>query len=152
MFPLFFVLTVALFLNPLRTRIQTFVDRTFYRLEYDYRETVKPISVSIRSLIGLDDMQQTMMRFALEPMLIDSGCILLRHKDRPTYQGTIKARKPEPQGEDATGPVGSPTEIPLAATIRKIGLKHPVRILKAAIRRMTIRRWSRSMNRSAHFP
>jgi serine phosphatase RsbU (regulator of sigma subunit) len=90
--------------------MQAFVDRTFYRLEYDYQETVKQISESMRSLIGLEDVKQTMMRFALEPMFIDSGCIMLRDKDRPVYTCTFIAGEPEPPTGNAAPPDGPPAK------------------------------------------
>jgi len=100
LFPLFFVLTVAIFFNPLRSKMQAFVDRTFYRLEYDYQETVKQISESMRSLIGLDDVMKTMMQFALEPMFIDSGCIMLRDKSRAAYECLLLTGEPEQRPSD----------------------------------------------------
>ena len=48
-------------------------------------------------------------------MFIDSGCILLQHNDCPTDEGTYKMSEPEAQGEDATGSVGSPMEIPMSS-------------------------------------
>ena len=104
LFPLFFVLTVAIFFNPLRSRMQAFVDRTFYRLEYDYQETVKQISESMRSLIGLDDVMKTMMQFALEPMFIDSGCIMLRDKSRAAYECLLLTGESEQRPNDIMPP------------------------------------------------
>jgi hypothetical protein len=47
--------------NPIRNRVQKFIDRVFYRLEYDYQETVQRISDSLRSLLSLDQIGKRMM-------------------------------------------------------------------------------------------
>ena len=92
--------------------MQALVDRTFYRLEYDYQETVKQISESMRSLIRLDDVKQTMMRLSLEPMFIDSGCILLRDKDRPAFESVFSVGEAEQRPQNALPTVASVSENP----------------------------------------
>lgn len=101
LFPLFFVLTVAIFFNPLRSRMQAFVDRTFYRLEYDYQETVKQISESMRSLIGLEDVMDRMMQFALGPMFIDGGCIMVKSTNQAAYECRLVTGAPEKRGHNS---------------------------------------------------
>jgi len=48
-FPVIFILAVVFLFNPVRDRVQRFIDRVFYRLEYDYQATVQKIGETMRS-------------------------------------------------------------------------------------------------------
>jgi class 3 adenylate cyclase len=84
-FPFIFILAVVFFFNPIRNRIQKFIDRIFYRLEYDYHETVQKISETMRSLLSLDEIGKGMMDTALGTMFIDSGYIMLLNPADQVY-------------------------------------------------------------------
>jgi sigma-B regulation protein RsbU (phosphoserine phosphatase) len=85
-FPLIFVLGVVFLFNPVRNRVQKFIDRVFYRLEYDYQTTVQRISETMRSLMDLDKILKAMMDFALGAMFIDSGCVILLNREKQVYE------------------------------------------------------------------
>ncbi len=53
-------LVVALF-NPLKIRIQKFVDRIFFRGEYDYQETLKQVSGAMASFLRLEEIIDLML-------------------------------------------------------------------------------------------
>ncbi|MBW1822148.1 MAG: GAF domain-containing protein, partial [Deltaproteobacteria bacterium] len=91
LFPLVFVLAVVFFFNPVRNRMQRFINRVFYRLEYDYRETVQRISESMRTLLGLDEIGKSIMDTALGVMFIDSGRVMLLDKRKQVYECLTKA-------------------------------------------------------------
>jgi len=75
--------------------MQRFIDRVFYRLEYDYRETVQKISESMRTLLGLDEIGKSIMGTALGVMFIDSGRVMLLDKEKKEYECLIKAGERE---------------------------------------------------------
>jgi sigma-B regulation protein RsbU (phosphoserine phosphatase) len=108
-FPLIFVLAVVFLFNPIRNRVQRFIDRVFYRLEYDYQETVQRISESMRTLLGLDEIGKSIMATALGTMFIDSGCVMLLNKERGAYECLTAA------GEREKRRVGSETVSDLPA-------------------------------------
>jgi serine phosphatase RsbU (regulator of sigma subunit) len=85
-FPILFTLGVILVFNPLRDRIQSIVDRLFYRLEYDYQETVQRISETMRSLLKLDEVGKSIMDTVLGTMFIDSGCFLLMNRQSKDFE------------------------------------------------------------------
>jgi len=88
-FPLIFLLAIVFLFNPIRNRVQKFIDRVFYRLEYDYQETVQQISESMRTLLGLDEIGKNIMETALGTMFIDSGsCLSIR--DRLCFEKKIQ--------------------------------------------------------------
>ena len=85
-FRLVFLLAMVFLFNPIRNKVQKVVDRVFYRLEYDYRETVQKISETMRSLIGLDEIGKNIMATALGTMFIDSGSVLLLNRAKNSYE------------------------------------------------------------------
>jgi sigma-B regulation protein RsbU (phosphoserine phosphatase) len=85
-FPLVFVLAVVFLFNPIRNRLQRFIDKVFYRLEYNYQETVQKISETMRSLMNLDQITKNIMDTALGTMFIDSGCVMLLSPKREAYE------------------------------------------------------------------
>jgi len=86
MFPLIFILAVVFFFNPVRNRVQKFIDRIFYRLEYDYQVTVQKVSETMRSLLNLDEILKAMMDIALGAMFIDSGRVMLFSREKQVYE------------------------------------------------------------------
>lgn len=93
LFPLIFILAVVFFFNPVRNRIQKFIDQVFYRLEYDYQDTVRRISETLRSLLHLDEIGKSIMDTALGAMFIDSGCIMLLNPSNACYESLVAADK-----------------------------------------------------------
>ena len=99
-FTLIFILAIVFLFNPVKNRVQRIIDRLFYRLEYNYRETVQQISESMRSLMKLDDIGNSIMGNALGTMFIDSGRIFLLDREKNGYAQLCAA------GESETGPLG----------------------------------------------
>ena len=110
-FPLLFILAVVFLFNPVRNRVQRFIERVFYRLEYDYQETVGKISETLRSLLNLEDIGKSIMHFALQPMFVDAGAVLLLNPDKTAYDCLIR----EGQREGRKIGAGVETEAPGAA-------------------------------------
>ncbi len=90
-FPLIFLLAIVFLFNPIRNRVQKLVDRVFYRLEYNYQETVQHISESMRTLLGLNEIGRNIMDTALGTMFIDSGRVMLQRKGESEYRTLIQA-------------------------------------------------------------
>ncbi len=101
MFPLVFILGVVFFFNPIRNRAQKFIDRVFYRLEYDYQDTVQKISETMRSLLNLDQIGKSIMDTALGAMFIDSGCVMLLNPGKQVYECLTAAGEREVRRSDA---------------------------------------------------
>jgi signal transduction histidine kinase len=51
-------LGIALLFHPARHRIQNFVDRTFYRVQYDFRESVRTLNTEIKEVASLNQLGQ----------------------------------------------------------------------------------------------
>ncbi len=136
LFSLGFILVIVFLFNPVRNRVQRVIDRVFYRLEYDYRETVQKISETMRSLLNLDEIGKSIMNIALGTMFIDSGSVMILNKKINAYDCLIQSgeleqkmnnreaaeiemavsTKPPPQVECLTLSIDEPL-------IKKIGVK-----------------------------
>jgi hypothetical protein len=117
-FPVVFTLVIILIFNPLRNRIQKFIDRIFYRLEYDYQETVQRISEKMRSLLNLDQIGKGIMDTALGTIFIDSGRILLLNPEKQVYECLLGV----PKGKDSAHPHAANSSAMIAAATLEISL------------------------------
>src|SRR5205814_6644258 len=53
-FPVFFTLTVLVLFNPLRTRLQAFVDRVFFRTRYDGAQVLAHVGAELAGTLNRD--------------------------------------------------------------------------------------------------
>jgi phosphoserine phosphatase RsbU/P len=123
LFPIIFILAVVFFFNPVKNSVQRFIDRVFYRLEYDYQATVHKISETMRSILDLDQVGKAIMDTALGTMFIDHGYVLLLTRNTNAYDCLVEAGTAETTNarEDAQ----PSTEISMACGPELVELKLP---------------------------
>jgi sigma-B regulation protein RsbU (phosphoserine phosphatase) len=114
-FPLLFVLAVVFLFNPIRNRAQRFIDRVFYRLEYDYQETVQRIGEALRSLLSLDQIGKRIMEFAVGTLFLDAGRLLVLNPGALAYE-SLAAQGGIPKGPALpSSPPASEADVPEGA-------------------------------------
>jgi hypothetical protein len=76
-------LTIAALFNPLRLRVQTIVDRRFYRHKYDSRRTLEAFSATLRDETDLERLGEHLVGAVGEAMQPEHASLWLRPADGP---------------------------------------------------------------------
>jgi sigma-B regulation protein RsbU (phosphoserine phosphatase) len=85
-FALLFSLGAVFLFAPLHRRVQHFVDRVFYRQQYDYRKTLREMSQAMTGLLDAPLIYKTLLDTVTREMFLENGFLLLRDPQRGDYR------------------------------------------------------------------
>jgi len=89
LFSIGFALSVVFLFQPLHKRIQRFVDRTFYRQQYDYRTTIKGLSEAMTSILDADVILKTVVGNIAKEMFLENAVLLLRRPASDSFDAEV---------------------------------------------------------------
>ncbi len=94
-------LIIALLFNPLKNRIQTHVDKVFYKTPYDYYATVQKVSHELAATIELKDIYRFIVDTIFTTLKLKSTYLLSAESK---YFETIYSRLPKDKPSDENDP------------------------------------------------
>lgn len=108
-FTLILVLLVAISFQPLKDKVQSLVDRFFYRGAYDYYNTLIDSSRAMVSILKMDELLRFLVDKVVNTIYIERGVIFLKNRDGSFVIAAEKAIGSFPQsGEIEQLPLGDP--------------------------------------------
>ncbi|MBU0495456.1 MAG: SpoIIE family protein phosphatase [Chloroflexi bacterium] len=92
-------LIIAVLFMPLRNRLQTLIDRTFYRERYDYQQSLLRFAESTRTIIDLTELLRQLVTEVRQTMHVVHGAVFLTIDDHTIVLAEAQEQDlaPDPQ-------------------------------------------------------
>jgi two-component system NtrC family sensor kinase len=76
-FPVFLFLAIVFFFTPIKERVQTTIDKLFFKGKYDYQKTLRDVSQAMTSILDIDDIINRIIDTIVYSMKVKAVSILL---------------------------------------------------------------------------
>lgn len=85
LFTIFSIVFFSLIFQPLRDRIQDFIDKVFFRGKYDYQKTLKELSRAAGAIAGLDELLDKVLTAIVSVIKLNNASIYVLDKREGQY-------------------------------------------------------------------
>jgi hypothetical protein len=82
-------LLIAALFNPLRRRVQRFIDHSFYRRKYDAAKTLETFSAKLRDETDIDALNSELLSTVRETVQPEHASLWLREPEREAKESGI---------------------------------------------------------------
>lgn len=79
------IIFFAITFQPLRDKIQEFIDKVFFRGKYDYQKTLKELSLAARSIAGIDELFDKILTAIVSIIKLKNASIYMEDKRAGQY-------------------------------------------------------------------
>jgi two-component system, NtrC family, sensor kinase len=94
-FPFVLALFIVFLFNPLRQKVQTFIDNLFFRGKYDYQRTLKEISGEMASLLKFEQIKNLLLQSILAALQV-THLYLFAYDDEKGYFRQYSGKNEDP--------------------------------------------------------
>jgi len=84
--PVFLALLMTLLFDPLRKKVQAFIDRLFFRGRYDYHQLLKDISGEMSSLLKFDQIRNLLLESIYAALQVTQVCLFVYDDGHDRFQ------------------------------------------------------------------
>ena len=77
LFPIIFTLIIVFLFMPLRSRIQAFVDKVFFKTKYNFNKVVGQINETMTSLLNLDEILDNITKVVMDTLQVRTSSVML---------------------------------------------------------------------------
>lgn len=85
LFTIFSIIFFSLIFQPLRDRVQDFIDKVFFRGKYDYQKTLKELSLAARSIAGIDELADNILSSVVNIIKIKNAALFVLDKNAQVF-------------------------------------------------------------------
>lgn len=85
----FLALLIVLLFNPIRIKVQEFIDKLFFRGKYDYQKTLKEISRKMTSLLKFDEITKLLLDSISEALQVNHVALLIYNDEKDFFQSYL---------------------------------------------------------------
>jgi signal transduction histidine kinase len=84
--PIFLALLMILLFDPIRNKVQAFIDRLFFRGRYDYHQLLRDISGEMTSLLKLDQIRNLLLESIDAALHVTHVCLFIYDDEQDRFQ------------------------------------------------------------------
>ena len=86
LFPVFLFLIILFVFIPVKEKVQTVIDRIFFKGKYDYQKTLRDVSQAMRSILDMDEIVKRIIDTVINSMHATSVSVVLWNEEEKAFR------------------------------------------------------------------